>query len=271
MDLRESLPIAPLDPPDPPDGKGRTTPGPSPQLAPLPNPAELLLESLEQDGAAERRRFRFILVVALVFHGVLLFVVFPTRSEAPKHVGRQAKVYVMEQVRFKKPPPKAAQPEQKIPEKKVKKIPIPDPTPDDPEPIEIELVDIPDIEPADVDVAIFGIPDAPPVAAGLGLVADFEGEALQVGDGVAKPKAIYRPRPPYTERARQKRTQGVVILSGIVDEEGNVRNLEVVKGLPFGLDTEALRTVATWKYEPSLLDGRPVAVHFLFQVSFSLQ
>ncbi|MCG8456171.1 MAG: energy transducer TonB, partial [Holophagales bacterium] len=62
-----------------------------------------------------------------------------------------------------------------------------------------------------------------------------------------------------------------VILTGIVDENGDVQNLEVVKGLPFGLDASALETVQTWKFRPATLDGRPVAVYYHFQVSFALQ
>lgn len=239
----------------------------------LPSPAELLLASLEKDIGSEKRRFRLILAIAAVFHGILLFFTFPTRTEPPEFVGQKSKVYVMEQVRFKKPPARAAQPEQKIPEKKTRKIPIPDPTPDDPEPQELELAEIPDLEPTDIDLAIFGIPDAPPTPNGVGVVKDFEGDALQVGagSGVGKPVAIYKPQPVYTEEARQRRIQGVVILSGIVDEEGLVRNLEVIKGLPFGLDRKAVEAVKTWRFEPSTKDGKPVAVYFHFQVGFWLQ
>ena len=233
-------------------------------------PSDVYAMFLGEERDDDRKLHR-ALAFAVLFHVAVLFVTLPTRTDPPQFVGQPAKIFVMEQVRFKKPPAKAAQPEQKIPEKKTRKIPIPDPTPDDPEPLELEPIEIPDIEPSDVDELIFGIPDAPPSSKGVGMVKDFHGDALQVGSGVAKPVIIHKPKPPYTEEARQKRIQGVVILSGIVDEEGRVRNLEVVKGLPFGLDQQAVETVREWRFEPSRLDGRPVAVHFLFQVGFWLQ
>ncbi|MEL7059314.1 MAG: energy transducer TonB, partial [Acidobacteriota bacterium] len=80
-----------------------------------------------------------------------------------------------------------------------------------------------------------------------------------------------KPDPPYTESARQTRTQGVVILSAIIDGEGNVRNLEAVKGLPGGLTESALETVAQWKFEPALRAGEPVAVRYYITIGFWLQ
>ncbi len=232
---------------------------------------EQLAQSIKAD-LADRRRLKIALTVALVAHVVFFLISFPTFTREVHHPGRQARVFVMEQVRFqKKPPAKAEQPKQKIPEKKAKKIPIPDPTPDDPEPIEVLELDVPDLEPSDVDQVVFGIPDGPDPGSGPTGVGDFQGDAMQLGDGVSKPKVISKPWPPYTEDARLNRIQGVVLLTGIVDEVGDVQNLKVIKGLPLGLDEKAIETVSTWKYEPASFEGRPVAVHMTFSIGFWLQ
>ncbi|MCG8462928.1 MAG: hypothetical protein MI919_42125, partial [Holophagales bacterium] len=106
--------------------------------APLPSPADLIFEQLDEEGGRQRRIFRWTLFWAALFHMAILFVTLPESRTETLHVGRPAKVYVMEQVRFKKPPAKAAQPQREVPKKQAKKIPIPDPTPDEPEPLEVE-------------------------------------------------------------------------------------------------------------------------------------
>ena len=238
----------------------------------LPEPAELLLAQLQEERGGENRRFRILLMLATLAHLALFFVVFPEMTREPEYVGTPGKVYVMQQTRFKKPPPRAEKQEQKVPKKKAKKIPIPDPTPDDPEPIEIEPVDVPELELESVEDVVFGIPDGPDPGTGKTYGAPFQGDAFQVGDGIAKPIAIHKPQPRYTEEARQARIQGVVILSCVVTEKGEVAKLKVIKGLPLGLDESALETVATWKFKPAKdLEGRPVPVYFHITVSFWLQ
>ncbi|MEM6792879.1 MAG: TonB family protein [Acidobacteriota bacterium] len=241
------------------------------QSEPLPELSALLMAQLEGESASEKRRFRLTMLAAALFHLALFFVVFPEMNKETLYVGKPGKVFVMQQARFKKPPARAEKPQQ-IPKKKAKKIPIPDPTPDEPEPLEVLVeVDLPDLEPTDVDEVIFGIPDGPDKGTGLTGGGTFEGTALQIGNGVPKPVAIFQPQPPFTEEARQARIQGMVIITGIVDEQGDVKNLRVVKGLPLGLDKSAIETIATWKYKPAVFEGRPVAVHFTFTVGFWLQ
>lgn len=244
------------------------TPAPQP---PLENPAEMLLAQLRAGHDAEKRRFRRAAALAIVVHAVFFLLTFPEIRRETKFVGKPGKAFVIQQTRFKKPPAKAAPTKQQIPKKKARKIPIPDPTPDDPEPIELEEIEIPDVEPTDVTEVVFGIPDAPPSTGGQFGTGRYDGDAMQLGNGVSKPISIHKVQPPYTEEARQKRIQGVVILQGIVDEKGVVRNLKVVKGLPFGLDTTALEAVYQWKFKPSTFEGKPVAVHHHFTINFSLQ
>jgi len=71
-----------------------------------------------------------------------------------------------------------------------------------------------------------------------------------------------------TETARKAGITGVVIISAVIDEEGNVVDARVVKGLPMGLDQKALEAVRTWKFKPATAFGKPVRVSYTMTVSF---
>lgn len=87
---------------------------------------------------------------------------------------------------------------------------------------------------------------------------------------VRPPARIFTPQPDLTPRARKARLQGVVILQTVIDRHGKVVALKLLKGLPFGLSEETMRTVATWLFEPATLKGEPVVVHYNLAVPFRL-
>jgi periplasmic protein TonB len=116
-----------------------------------------------------------------------------------------------------------------------------------------------------------GIGPGDGAGAGPGSEAGWGGDAYTPGiGGVSEPIPIYAPDPPYSEDARKAKFQGTVLLWIIVDAQGNVRNLYVVKHLGMGLDEEAQKTVSTWKFKPSLRNGVPVPVQVEVEVSFRL-
>jgi TonB family protein len=217
------------------------------------------LETFAREYEEDSKTLRIAFVAALVFHVVLLIIHLPelTRAAAPEP--DKKKVYVVQQVRFKPPPP---QKQQEIPKPKAKKVPIPDPTPDEPEPIrtpdEIEqTVDLPETD------IVFDIPEGPPPS-------EPEGP-IHVGGDVKAPVKSYSPQPAYTEIARKARVQGVVIVQAIIDKQGSVTNVKVLKGLPMGLDKAAVDSIKTWKFEPATLNGKPVDVYYNLTVNFTLQ
>ena len=92
----------------------------------------------------------------------------------------------------------------------------------------------------------------------------------EVGNGVTAPKPVYTPSPEYSEKARKKKINGIVIVAMIVTAEGQVRDLKVIKSVDEGLDRQALAAVRAWKFEPATKDGKPVAVHLRTEVNFRL-
>ena len=90
-------------------------------------------------------------------------------------------------------------------------------------------------------------------------------------DDVTAPKAILKEPPMYTEVARKERVQGLVILQLVIAETGEVTEVEVLKGLPYGLTETAIEAVKKWKFEPARHDGKPVAVLYNITVNFRLE
>ena len=206
----------------------------------------------------DKKNMRIAIGVAIALH-IVFFLIRVPEMIAQQQEAKKAKVYVVQQVRFKPPPPKQ---QKDIPKARSKKVPIPDPTPDEPEPIRLpEEIDT-EIQIPDTDI-IFGIPEGPPPA-------EPEGP-IRVGGDVQPPVKVSAPSPQYTEIARKARIQGVVIVEAIIDKSGNVTNVKVLKGLPMGLDSAAADAVTKWKFKPATLNGKPVAVIYNLTVNFRLQ
>ncbi len=93
----------------------------------------------------------------------------------------------------------------------------------------------------------------------------------RVGGDVMRPEKISGSPPVYTVEARKDRVTGVVILEAVIDEQGNVTDVKVLKGLPAGLDQAAVKAVESWKFNPATLDGRPVPVYYTLTVNFTME
>ncbi|HEV7487671.1 MAG TPA: energy transducer TonB [Thermoanaerobaculia bacterium] len=94
---------------------------------------------------------------------------------------------------------------------------------------------------------------------------------LRVGGDVKAPVATERVKPDYTDAARKAHINGVVIVEAIVNKQGEVEQVKVLKGLPLGLSEQATEAVKRWHFRPGTLNGEPVEVIFSLTVNFTLQ
>lgn len=93
---------------------------------------------------------------------------------------------------------------------------------------------------------------------------------LPVGGEVEAARCLACPPPVYPAFARQARIQGTVELQAEIGRDGNVTSLRRISGNAL-LSAAAQRAVRAWRYQPLLLDGRPVAVTTVITVRFRLQ
>lgn len=92
-------------------------------------------------------------------------------------------------------------------------------------------------------------------------------EPLHVGGDVRAPELVSRVEPEYPKKAREAGITGIVVLDTVIDTEGRVTRIHVVKSIPL-LDHAAIETVQQWRYKPATKDGRPVEVYHSIAVSF---
>jgi TonB family protein len=97
------------------------------------------------------------------------------------------------------------------------------------------------------------------------------GQPLQstsrVGGNTKAPRRIYEIPPMLPDAARKAGIRGTVIILIDIAEDGTVPNARVLRSIPL-LDAAALECARQWRYEPALLNGKPVQVTTTEAVSF---
>ena len=200
-------------------------------------------------------------VAAVIIHLVFLVIPLPKfdRTIVPK---KETNVVVVR--KYVPPPPKIVR-KQIVRKKLTRKVPIPDPTPDEPEPIREPEPEIePEILPPDAEF-IIGDPEPPPP----------QGPLLAGVGGVTNPTRIAESyiQPVYPELARKAKIEGKVFLQAVVEKDGDVGEVALLRcnrpGL--GFEEAAIEAVEQWQYEPATQAGRPVDVFITVIVDFTLQ
>jgi periplasmic protein TonB len=95
-------------------------------------------------------------------------------------------------------------------------------------------------------------------------------KVYRVGGVVKPPRPITVVQPIYPPLARAAQIQGVVVIDAVINQQGEVFEARAVSG-PGLLIPAALKAVIQWKYEPTYLDGEPVAMELEVQVEFHLK
>ena len=76
----------------------------------------------------------------------------------------------------------------------------------------------------------------------------------------------------YPAAAQRANVSGRVFVSFVVNTDGSIQDVQVLKGLGFGTDEEARRVVSNMpKWQPGRQSGRAVRVKFNLPISFSLE
>jgi protein TonB len=78
-------------------------------------------------------------------------------------------------------------------------------------------------------------------------------------------------KPQYTADAMRRRVQGEVELAAIVETNGSVRKVWLVRSLDADLDWQAAYAVRQWQFDPGTVDGRAVRCRVTVVLDFTLK
>ena len=76
----------------------------------------------------------------------------------------------------------------------------------------------------------------------------------------------------YPKEAKDEGVQGKVYAQFIVEKDGSLSNIKIVKGIGSGCDEEALNSIKKMpNWIPGMQRGKPVRVQFILPINFTLR
>jgi protein TonB len=146
-----------------------------------------------------------------------------------------------------------------------------------------------DLKMADSSLPNLGMPNAPSASVGSlgtgigggigsgngsgvgpGSGGNMGGGVYHLGGGVRAPVVLQSVDPEFSEEARKQKFSGNVLVSLIVDEQGNPTHVRVLRGVGLGLDEKAVEAVRQYRFRPATKDGKPVKVELDINVDFQI-
>lgn len=83
------------------------------------------------------------------------------------------------------------------------------------------------------------------------------------------PRVIKKPvEPQCSDKAIRDHISGLVKLRAVVGTDGHVRDVEIVRGVGWGLNESAVEAVRTWEFKPGTKDGAPVEATAPIEIDF---
>jgi TonB family protein len=115
-------------------------------------------------------------------------------------------------------------------------------------------------------------PPAPEPAPAAAAPRAKPGELVQGGAGVVPPQLVSFPKPEYPPMARNLRVEGIVVVSVLVDENGQVQDAKIAESIKqkVGLNEAAVAAARSARYRPATRDGVRVKMWTHLRIPFKL-
>tara|TARA_A200000113_G_scaffold41219_1_gene33587 strand:- start:761 stop:1405 length:645 start_codon:yes stop_codon:yes gene_type:complete len=201
-----------------------------------------------------RLKYNIHLQIGFIISITLFITIFnvriPTKAPATIIIEEQEEIFIEEVIQTKQietppPPPRP---------------PVPVEVPND-EIIEDEIIDL------DTELDLDGPLDLPPPPKSEETQDDFFVVVEQMPQLIGG-LALLQKKVKYPEMARRAAIEGRVTIQFIVNEQGEVENPRVIRGIGGGCDEEALKAVMTARFKPGMQRGRPVRVQYSLPIVF---
>jgi protein TonB len=93
---------------------------------------------------------------------------------------------------------------------------------------------------------------------------------MRLTEDMPKPVQLTTKTPEYPPAAKSAGIEGVVIVRYVIAEDGSVRDVKALKGPP-ELQEVCVSAVKTWRFQPIIVDGSPVAVVRMARFPFRIR
>lgn len=104
-----------------------------------------------------------------------------------------------------------------------------------------------------------------------GLLDSFTNNAMDKGSVDTAPRVFKRSPIVYPDLARRQGVSGYVVMNVLIDESGNVEDVDIVESEPVEIfDLKADSTIRRWKFEPATYNGKKVKVWAMQKIVFKL-
>jgi len=87
--------------------------------------------------------------------------------------------------------------------------------------------------------------------------------------GVAEGLIRHKVDPVYPWDAKVNHITGDVLLKAVIDRQGNIANLELLRGDPI-LAESAIKAVKQWKYRPYILNGEAIEAETTVKIQYHM-
>ncbi len=105
---------------------------------------------------------------------------------------------------------------------------------------------------------------------GQGALGGGDGGGILPATANLRPQILYQEKAKYTEAARQNRVQGTVVVQVVFTHDGRISSPKVIRGLPDGLNEQAILAAQRIKFRPAMKNGQPVSVRMSIEFTFNL-
>ncbi len=94
---------------------------------------------------------------------------------------------------------------------------------------------------------------------------------FSINDVTIPPKFLYQIKPEYPEGARINGIEAEVIAEVKIDENGNIKDIRIIKTGGFGFDEAVIKALQKSKFSPAIKDGKPVPVTVKIPFRFKIE
>ena len=115
-------------------------------------------------------------------------------------------------------------------------------------------------------VISFGTFGFGPGAALFGQEVPKTDEIVSLGPGVTPPRVTRQVQPNHPPKGF--RISGAVLISVIVNTQGEAKEPKVLKSLEKDIDQSAIEAVLKWQFAPATKDGKPVSTRVSVEIRF---